>query len=125
MANLPVIVAFGGINPAGRASGHHAYRRMVVDVLDDEKRDSTWTNLAALTGKLSKVDNQWLDAVGQPVELGSAISALIPELTQSTLIRKLEDNIFDPALCTGASRKDFTSTSKLSATLTASLCSGS
>lgn len=97
MANLPVIVAFGGINPAGRASGHHAYRRMVIDVLDDEKRDSTWTNLAALTGKLSKVDNQWLDAVGQPVELGSAISALIPELTQSTLIRKLEDNIFDPS----------------------------
>ena len=97
MANLPVIVAFGGINPAGRASGHNAYRRMVVDVLDDEKRDSTWTSLAALTGKLSKVENQWLDAAGQPVELGSAISALIPELTQSTLIRKLDDNLFDPS----------------------------
>ena len=25
---LPVIVGFGGINAAGRASGHHAYARM-------------------------------------------------------------------------------------------------
>ena len=97
MANLPVITAFGGINPAGRASGHHAYRRMVVDVLDDKKRDSTWTSLAALTGKLSKSDSGWLNANGKSVELIKAISALAPKLNQSTLIRKLEDNLFDPS----------------------------
>ena len=97
MANLPVITAFGGINPAGRASGHHAYRRMVVDVLDDKKRDSTWTSLAALTGKLSKSDSGWLNADGKSVELIKAISALAPNLNQSTLIRKLEANLFDPS----------------------------
>ena len=30
----PVIVGFGGVNPAGRSSSHHGYRRMVIDELD-------------------------------------------------------------------------------------------
>ncbi|HNF09694.1 MAG TPA: hypothetical protein PLX36_10580, partial [Pseudomonadales bacterium] len=35
MVRLPVIVGFGGINPAGRSSFHHGYRRLVLDVLDE------------------------------------------------------------------------------------------
>lgn len=27
MSRIPVIVGFGGVNAAGRTSGHHAYRR--------------------------------------------------------------------------------------------------
>lgn len=50
-AALPVIVGFGGVNPAGRLSFHHAYRRMVVDALPQTAADRTYTGLAALMGK--------------------------------------------------------------------------
>jgi acetoacetyl-[acyl-carrier protein] synthase len=45
---LPVIVGFGGINAAGRASFHHAYRRLVIDALDDALRARTYASLARL-----------------------------------------------------------------------------
>ncbi|MEX0623849.1 MAG: beta-ketoacyl synthase [Saccharospirillum sp.] len=48
MKKLPVITGFGGINPAGRVSMHHAYRRMVHDALDDQQMASTWQDLARL-----------------------------------------------------------------------------
>ena len=48
MSRLPVIVGFGGINPAGRVSCHHAYRRLVVDALGAADRDLTYQSLATL-----------------------------------------------------------------------------
>ena len=45
---LPVIVGFGGINPAGRVSFHHAYRRTVIDVLDKQSADDTYASLTTL-----------------------------------------------------------------------------
>ena len=47
---LPVIVGFGGINPAGRVSFHHAYRRLVIEALGAASRDSTYQSLASLMG---------------------------------------------------------------------------
>jgi hypothetical protein len=38
MARIPLIVGFGGVNAAGRTSGHHSYRRTVVESLDEERR---------------------------------------------------------------------------------------
>ncbi len=35
---LPVIVGFGGINAAGRASGHHAYSRLVYSALAQDQQ---------------------------------------------------------------------------------------
>ena len=49
-ANLPVIVGFGGVNPAGRLSFHHGYRRMVIEALPQDTADGTWAALAGLTG---------------------------------------------------------------------------
>ncbi|MFK7915936.1 MAG: beta-ketoacyl synthase [Pseudomonadales bacterium] len=49
-AKLPVIVGLGGINPAGRASFHHGYRRMVIDGLGQAQADRTYRSLGALTG---------------------------------------------------------------------------
>ena len=49
-ANLPVIVGFGGINPAGRLSFHHSYRRKVIDVLGGTDAQRTYESLAALMG---------------------------------------------------------------------------
>ena len=73
MSRLPVIVGFGGINPAGRSSGHHGYRRLVIDNLNSEKAGRTFTSLAALMN--CDPDQQFI--------------------LDHTLIRKLEHNLFD------------------------------
>ena len=48
MKPLAVIAGFGGINAAGRSSGHHGYRRSVIDVLDEDRATATLLSLAAL-----------------------------------------------------------------------------
>ena len=75
MSRLPVIVGFGGINPAGRSSSHHAYRRLVIDRLDQPLADDTYRSLAALMN-LESVDKTYI--------------------LNHTLIRKIENNLFDP-----------------------------
>ena len=75
---LPLMVGFGGINPAGRASFHHAYRRLVIDKLDQEKQDGTFASLA----KLMRLDGNSQD------------STVRQYIKDHTLIRKIE--IFDP-----------------------------
>ncbi|PCJ25606.1 MAG: beta-ketoacyl synthase [SAR86 cluster bacterium] len=97
MARLPVIAGFGGINAAGRSSGHHAYRRMVIDALAPAQVQQTYHSLAALTGRLSKQSGNWIDAAGDTVELDSYIRQISESLDQGTLIRRLEQNLFDPA----------------------------
>jgi len=73
MAQLPVIVGFGGINSAGRSSGHHAYRRMVIEDLSPELSDRTFSALAALMQGENDRDS----------------------ILRHTLVRKLESNLFD------------------------------
>lgn len=50
MVPLPVIVGFGGVNPAGRVSFHHSYRRTVLDALSESKQLQTYQSLAVLMG---------------------------------------------------------------------------
>jgi len=75
---LPVIVGFGGINPAGRISFHHAYRRLVVEVLGNEDQARVYRSLAGLMNLEqdpdSKATRAYIDA--------------------HTLIRRIE--LFDP-----------------------------
>ena len=80
MANLPVIVGFGGINAAGRSSFHHGYRRLVIDAIAKEKADLTVKSLTRLMGLADQPLN---DQVRQAVLDG-------------TLVRQLDENIFDP-----------------------------
>lgn len=96
MARLPIIAGLGGINAAGRSSGHHSYRRMVIDALDEKKAIETYASLAALTGQLKKHHDNWTDLKGETIELANYISSIKKDLFQSTLIRKLENNLFDP-----------------------------
>lgn len=96
MARLPVITGFGGINAAGRSSGHHGYRRLVIDALPKSQAQATYHNLAALTGQLKKQDGIWLDRGGSEIQLDSYLSQLAPALRQGSLIRELENNLFDP-----------------------------
>lgn len=77
MRPLPVIVGFGGINPAGRLSFHHGYRRLVVDALGEKDRSRTYRSLASLMGRSdpdSAATRAWID--------------------DHTLIRRIE--LFDP-----------------------------
>ena len=48
MTRLPVIVGFGGVNPAGRVSFHHAYKRLVFDALAESDLENTYASLASL-----------------------------------------------------------------------------
>ena len=50
MSRLPVITGFGGISPAGRSSGHHGFRRLVIDALPAAQASDTWQSLARLMG---------------------------------------------------------------------------
>ena len=74
MAKLPIIVASGGINTAGRTSHRHAHNRLVFDALDQAKRDETARALKAM------MDAQDVD-----------------EVLDGTLVRKIERTYFDPA----------------------------
>ena len=78
MSRLPVIVGFGGVNPAGRSSAYHGYRRMVIDALDSQRQDRTYAALAALM-KL-------------PAETSEDTRQYVRD---HTLIRRLETNLFD------------------------------
>lgn len=78
MTRLPVIIGHGGVNAAGRISGHHAYRRMVIDALGERERSETYTALAALMS---------LD--GNPAD-----ADVRSHIDRHTLIRRIE--AFDP-----------------------------
>ncbi|WP_252179831.1 beta-ketoacyl synthase [Endozoicomonas sp. 4G] len=75
MSRLPVIVAQGGISPAGRSSGFHGYHRLVFDQLSARQQQQTLTAIARLRGL--------------------ADDAPADSLLSGTLIRQLETNLFD------------------------------
>ena len=78
MARLPVITAIGGINAAGRGSGHQAYRRLVLERLSAADAAATRQGLAALSGRPCSSEKDTA-----AIEAGS-------------LIRKLEEGALDP-----------------------------
>ncbi len=86
------MVGFGGINPAGRMSFDHAYRRLVIDALNEEKQASTYQSLARLM-RLEETDRDFI--------------------RDHTLIRRIE--IWDPESV------DWQSSAQLKATDTQSL----
>lgn len=95
MANLPVIVGFGGYNAAGRSSGHRAYHRMVFESLSAAAQQETILSLAALMKLAVWQEGNWtLD--------GAAVSASVcaercrDAVLEGTLIRRIEPNFFDP-----------------------------
>ncbi|MGH1461671.1 MAG: beta-ketoacyl synthase [Neptuniibacter sp.] len=95
MSQLPVIVGFGGINPAGRASFHHAYRRLVLDSLDEKSRTETLLDLAILTGIAIAENGTYKTQSGDFASAEALVAELKPQLLSSTLIRRIETNCFD------------------------------
>lgn len=79
MTALPVVVGFGGINPAGRSSGHQAYRRLVIDALPEAAARSCYHSLSALMG----------------LPLDNINAAQRQHIRDHTLIRRIEKSAFD------------------------------
>ncbi len=95
MARLPVIVGFGGINPAGRSSAHHGYRRMVIDRLDQGPAQQTYAALAQVMGITRGHDGQVVAADGTALTPAAIAEKYTAQIKRNTLIRRLEDNLFD------------------------------
>lgn len=96
MTRLPVIVSFGGISPAGRSAFHYGFQRLVYDALPRQDQLATLQNLAVLTSQLNWDGNHWYDNSNQQVELVQFLGSHEQALLDGTLIRKLENNLFDP-----------------------------
>lgn len=80
MTAIPLIIGFGGINPAGRGSFHHAYRRTVMGALPANKAQRTLHSLAALMLK-------------QPLPNDDQHQSSY--ILNHTLIRRIENHYFD------------------------------
>ena len=74
MPNLPVIVASGGINTAGRSSQRHAHNRLVINSIDIEARNRTIKALGAMMD-----------------------SDIEDEILARTLVRRIERQHFNPS----------------------------
>ncbi|MBI4699669.1 MAG: beta-ketoacyl synthase [Deltaproteobacteria bacterium] len=81
MKSLPVIVGLGGVNAAGRSSFHHAFLRLVYDVLPAAERDKVRRSLGQLMG------------------IGPDTPAALAEerILRHTLVRTIEPEWFDTA----------------------------
>lgn len=95
MSQLPVIVGFGGISPAGRSSGNQAFNRIIFDKLDSATRQETLVDLAMLTGLGSFVGGSYRDASGTELTAAELSSKLEKELLGRTLIRRIPPEQFD------------------------------
>lgn len=95
MSSLPVIVGFGGFNAAGRSSGHHAYRRMVLESLTDTERRETLAGLAVMMGLVSYTDGQYRDVDGRAYSLVELETAFGPAIIEGSLIRRIDPELFD------------------------------
>ncbi|MGO0306985.1 beta-ketoacyl synthase [Endozoicomonas acroporae] len=76
MSRLPVIVAQGGVSPAGRTSGFHGYRRLVLECLSDRSQHETLAALGTLRNLPQDSSRE--------------------DILSGTLIRQLENNLFNP-----------------------------
>lgn len=90
MANLPVIVGFGGINAAGRTSFHHAFLRLVNDVLPASEQQKVLRSLSQLMGRGT----------------GDITPAQAQSLLDDTLVREISADYFDTERVYSHSRAD-------------------
>ena len=96
MARLPIIAGFGGISSAGRSSLHHGYKRLVIERLPSQHASTTLQGLATMMGLLKHDQTGWRDAAGKSVDLEPYLKSISGQILAGTLIRKLENNLFEP-----------------------------
>lgn len=93
---LPVIVSMGGVNAAGRTSGHQAYRRMVIDALAEDEANKTIVGLAVMMG-LVKADGEaeFVNADNEKLSAAQVASRYKDDVLAGTLVRRIEPERFD------------------------------
>lgn len=96
MSQLPVIVGMGGVNAAGRTSGHQAFRRTVLDALPTDVQARTLLGLAAMMRLVTRrEDGSWEDTSGNRVEENAVSERYRQQILDHTLIRRIEKEHFD------------------------------
>lgn len=96
MAVLPVVVGYGGFNPAGRSSFDQAYRRMILESLDGGDRVRTIAGLACMMGLVRWGEAGYLDAQGARLDAAAVAETCARDVVNGTLIRRIEASHFDP-----------------------------
>lgn len=94
MSHLPVIIGFGGINAAGRASFHHAYQRMVLDSLPAREQEETIVGLATLMNLVSYHDGAYVDTAGNRLSAADVAKTYGQLTRDGTLVRRIDDRFF-------------------------------
>ncbi len=92
---LPVIVGFGGFNAAGRSSGFHAYRRMVLESLGIEQQQETIASLATMMGQAKWQGSGFQVGEQSGLDAAAVDAALREQVLASTLVRRIESQHFD------------------------------
>jgi acetoacetyl-[acyl-carrier protein] synthase len=95
LSHLPLIVGFGGVNPAGRSSFHHAYRRLILDHLDAKSKQETLLSLATLMGLAHYESGSYTNADGDVQPLETLLDTLLQQILDHTLIRRIEPASFN------------------------------
>jgi len=97
LSHLPVIVGFGGINPAGRSSFHHSYRRLIIDKLSAQERAATILSLATVSNlvTVTKDAECYQTKQGEFGSLESLIQSIEEQVLNNSLIRKIDKQHFD------------------------------
>jgi len=104
MQALPVIVGFGGYNAAGRSSSHQAFRRTVLEALPQQEQQKTIIGLACLMTLVSWDGESYRDADNTPLNAEQVVAQFEDKVLEGTLIRRLENALFDPAKIYGHKR---------------------
>ena len=94
MSHLPVIIGFGGINAAGRASFHQAYQRMVLDSLPAKVQEETLVGLATLMNLVKHEDGSFRDDSGNSYSAAQVASQYGQAVREGTLVRRIDDRLF-------------------------------
>lgn len=93
---LPVIVSMGGVNAAGRTSGFQSFRRMIIETLSAEERQSTIASLAVMMG-LAQTDNgdTYRCEDGTELDQAGVAARFETDVMNGTLVRRVEQSHFD------------------------------
>ena len=104
MQALPVIVGFGGYNAAGRSSSHQAFRRTVLEALPKDEQQKTIVGLACLMTLVSWDGDCYRDTDNNPLSAEQVVVKYEGKVLEGTLIRRLENALFDPTQIYGHKR---------------------
>lgn len=97
---LPVIVSMGGVNAAGRTSGHQSYRRMVLGQLSEAEQAQTICGLAVMMQLVSANDDGTYapnddQANDQTLSQTDVVNRFKDAVLSGTLVRRVEPSHFD------------------------------